>query len=78
LMTKHFTILQLKKNQNFLSKIASLGIYEERPSCRRSLQPSKELPALKTQYISSLFPPIFVGHFCLYLDPDPDPADQNQ
>ncbi len=62
LMAKHFTI----NKKIFLSKTASLGIYEGRPpSYRRSFQPFQgDHPELQKQYISSL-PPPFLGHFCL-------------
>ncbi len=68
-----FDDLKLKKiySWKFLflfswSKIAiylSLGLYKGRPSCRRSLQPSKRTSSTSTHNHTVLFS-IFVGHFC--------------
>jgi hypothetical protein len=51
---------QLKKSLiNFLVRIPinlSLGLHKVHPNCRRSLQPSKENPALKNKKFLSFFP----------------------
>ncbi len=72
LMTKHFTILQLKKK----SKIASLGIYEGRPSHRRSFQPPQENIQHFKNKTFLYSPPPFL--WVIFDDLIPDVADQNQ
>ncbi len=59
--------LQLKKKFNFFGSkttiYLSLGLHKERPSCRRSVQLSKEAIQNFTTWTLKKFS-TFVGHFC--------------
>ena len=75
MMTKNWKILQLK-NLCFVDQKKLIHLFRSLPSYRRSIQPSREHPALQNMK----FP-----HFSLFLwvifsllAPDPDKANQNQ